>query len=62
VRAAVWGGADYGRIVELSAGIHAEVVAALEPEPGGESLDVARREGDVVRGRREFFRILAVRR
>ena len=46
-RAAVWSGADYGRIAELFAPIHDELVAALEPSPGTRWLDIATGTGGV---------------
>jgi SAM-dependent methyltransferase len=46
-RAAVWSGADYARIAELFAGIHDDLVSALEPKPGVRWLDVATGTGGV---------------
>ena len=46
-RAAVWSGADYARIAELLRGIHDDLVAALQPEPGVRWLDVATGTGGV---------------
>lgn len=47
VRAAVWSGADYGRIAELFGEIHDDLVAALEPKPGTRWLDVATGTGGI---------------
>jgi SAM-dependent methyltransferase len=46
-RAAVWSGADYARIAELFAGIHHDLVSALEPRPGVRWLDVATGTGGI---------------
>jgi len=46
-RAAVWSGADYGRIAELFAPIHDELVAELEPGPGTRWLDIGTGTGGV---------------